>query len=223
MNGKLFLQAVAKFLFGFALVAVLLFVPAGTPGFWQAWLLLGILFVPMFCAGIVMMFKKPELLRKRLNAKEKQSEQKAVVLLSGLMFLAAFILAGLNVRFGWIVLPGWVSIAAAVVFLLAYALYAEVLRENAYLSRTIEVQENQKVIDTGLYGVVRHPMYMTTLLLFLSMPLVLGSILSFAVMLAYIPIIAKRIRNEEQVLEAGLDGYADYELRVKYKVIPFIW
>ena len=223
MDIKLFFQAVLKFLCGFVLVAALLFIPAGSFGYRQAWLLLGILFVPMFCAGIVMLTKSPELLRKRLNAKEKQSEQKAVILLSGLMFLAAFLLAGLNFRFGWIVLPGWVSIAAAVVFLLAYALYAEVLRENVYLSRTVEVQENQKVIDTGLYGVVRHPMYMTTLLLFLSMPLVLGSVLSFAVMLLYIPIIAKRIRNEEQVLEAGLDGYAEYRRRVRYKVIPFVW
>ncbi|MBR5619282.1 MAG: isoprenylcysteine carboxylmethyltransferase family protein [Clostridia bacterium] len=223
MDIKLFFQAVLKFLCGFVLVAALLFIPAGSFGYRQAWLLLGILFVPMFCAGIVMLAKNPELLRKRLNAKEKQSEQKAVILLSGLMFLAAFLLAGLNFRFGWIVLPGWVSIAAAVAFLLAYALYAEVLRENVYLSRTVEVQENQKVIDTGLYGVVRHPMYMTTLLLFLSMPLVLGSVLSFAVMLLYIPIIAKRIRNEEQVLEAGLDGYAEYRRRVRYKVIPFVW
>ena len=223
MDIKLFFQAVLKFLCGFVLVAALLFIPAGSFGYRQAWLLLGILFVPMFCAGIVMLTKSPELLRKRLNAKEKQSEQKAVILLSGLMFLAAFLLAGLNFRFGWIVLPGWVSIAAAVAFLLAYALYAEVLRENVYLSRTVEVQENQKVIDTGLYGVVRHPMYMTTLLLFLSMPLVLGSVLSFAVMLLYIPIIAKRIRNEEQVLEAGLDGYAEYRRRVRYKVIPFVW
>ena len=223
MDIKLFFQAVLKFLCGFVLVAALLFIPAGSFGYRQAWLLLGILFVPMFCAGIVMLAKNPELLRKRLNAKEKQSEQKAVILLSGLMFLAAFLLAGLNFRFGWMVLPGWVSIAAAVVFLLAYALYAEVLRENVYLSRTVEVQENQKVIDTGLYGVVRHPMYMTTLLLFLSMPLVLGSVLSFAVMLLYIPIIAKRIRNEEQVLEAGLDGYAEYRRRVRYKVIPFVW
>ena len=223
MDIKLFFQAVLKFLCGFVLVAALLFIPAGSFGYRQAWLLLGILFVPMFCAGIVMLTKSPELLRKRLNAKEKQSEQKAVILLSGLMFLAAFLLAGLNFRFGWIVLPGWVSIAAAVVFLLAYALYAEVLRENVYLSRTVEVQENQKVIDTGLYGVVRHPLYMTTLLLFLSMPLVLGSVLSFAVMLLYIPIIAKRIRNEEQVLEAGLDGYAEYRRRVRYKVIPFVW
>ena len=223
MDAKLFVQATVKVSLGFVLVASLLFIPAWSFSYWQGWLLLGVLFVPMFCAGIVMMFKSPELLRKRLNAKEEQAEQKTVVLLSGLMFLAAFILAGLNFRFSWIVLPTWVSIAAAVVFLLAYALYAEVLRENVYLSRTIEVQENQKVVDTGLYGVVRHPMYMTTLLLFLSMPLVLGSPLSFAVMLFYIPIIAKRIRNEEQVLEAGLDGYTEYKKRVKYKVIPFVW
>lgn len=223
MNLKLFVQAIAKFLLGFALVAALLFVPAGSFGYWQAWLFLGILFVPMFCAGIVMMIKSPALLKKRLNAKEKQSEQKAVLLLSGLMFLAAFVLAGLNYRFGWFMLPTWASIAAAAVFLLAYVLYAEVLRENVYLSRTIEVQENQKVIDTGLYGIVRHPMYMSTLLLFLAMPLVLGSVFSFAVMLLYIPIIAKRIRGEEQILEAGLDGYAAYKKRVRYKVIPFIW
>ena len=223
MNLKLFVQAIAKFLLGFALVAALLFVPAGSFGYWQAWLFLGVLFVPMFCAGIVMMIKSPALLKKRLNAKEKQSEQKAVLLLSGLMFLAAFVLAGLNYRFGWFMLPTWASIAAAAVFLLAYVLYAEVLRENVYLSRTIEVQENQKVIDTGLYGIVRHPMYMSTLLLFLAMPLVLGSVFSFAVMLLYIPIIAKRIRGEEQILEAGLDGYAAYKKRVRYKVIPFIW
>ena len=223
MNLKLFVQAIAKFLLGFALVAALLFVPAGSFGYWQAWLFLGVLFVPMFCAGIVMMIKSPALLKKRLNAKEKQSEQKAVLLLSGLMFLAAFVLAGLNYRFGWFMLPTWVCIAAAGVFLLAYVLYAEVLRENVYLSRTIEVQENQKVIDTGLYGIVRHPMYMSTLLLFLAMPLVLGSVFSFAVMLLYIPIIAKRIRGEEQILEAGLDGYAGYKKRIKYKVIPFIW
>ena len=158
-----------------------------------------------------------------LNAKEEQSEQKTVILLSGLMFLSAFIGAGLNFRFKWIVLPGVVSLAAAAVFLLAYILYAEVMRENAYLSRTVEVQENQKVIDTGLYGIVRHPMYMSTLLLFLSMPLVLGSVISFVIMLAYIPIISMRIRNEEQVLEEGLEGYKEYKQRVRYKVIPLIW
>ena len=223
MDAKLFLQAIAKFLSGLVLIGLLLFVPAGTFAFWQGWLLIGILFVPMFIAGLVMMKKTPELLRKRLDAREKQSEQKAVIALSGLVFLAAFVLAGLNFRFGWIVLPAWVSWAAAVVFLLAYALYAEVLRENVWLSRTVEVQENQKVIDTGLYGIVRHPMYMSTLLLFLSMPLVLGSVLSFVIMLAYIPIIAKRIRNEEQVLENGLAGYAEYKKRVRYKVIPLVW
>ncbi len=223
MNTKLFIQAIVKFLSGLLLVGLLLFLPAGTLAYWQAWLLIGILFLPMFIAGLIMMKKSPDLLRKRLDAREEQMEQKAVIALSGLMFLAAFVVAGLNFRFGWIVLPAWASYAAAVVFLLAYALYAEVLRENVWLSRTVEVQENQKVVDTGLYGMVRHPMYMSTLLLFLSMPLVLGSVISLCVMLAYIPIIAKRIRNEEQVLEHGLEGYAEYKKRVKYKVIPFVW
>ena len=223
MNQKLFVQAIGKFLSGLILVSGLLFLSAGTFAYWQAWLLIGILFIPMFCAGLVMMAKSPDLLRERLDVKEEQSEQKTVIRLSGLMFLAAFVLAGLNFRFQWIVLPRAVSWIAAAVFLLAYALYAEVLRENAYLSRTVKVQENQKVIDTGLYGVVRHPMYMTTLLLFLAMPLVLGSPLSFAVMLFYIPIIARRIQNEEEVLEAGLQGYKKYKERVRYKVIPRIW
>ena len=223
MDAKLFSQAIVKFLSGLLLVGLLLFLPAGTFAFWQAWLLMGILFVPMFLAGLVMMQKSPALLRKRLDAREAQSEQRAVIALSGLMFLAAFIVAGLNFRFGWIVMPAWVSYVSAVVFLLAYGLYAEVLRENVWLSRTVEVQENQKVIDTGLYGLVRHPMYMSTLLLFLSMPLVLGSVVSFVIMLTYIPIIAKRIRNEEQVLENGLEGYTDYKKRVRYKVIPFVW
>ena len=219
----MFAQAIVKFLGGLLIVGLLLFLPAGTFAWRQAWLLIAILFIPMFLAGLIMMKRSPELLRKRLDAKEREAEQKTVIALSGLMFLAAFVVSGLNHRFGWIVLPAWVSWAAAVVFLLAYALYAEVLRENAWLSRTIEVQENQKVVDTGLYGVVRHPMYMTTLLLFLSMPLVLGSVISFAIMLLYIPIITKRIRNEERVLEAGLEGYADYMKRVRYRVIPFIW
>lgn len=223
MDKKLFSQAIVKFVSGLLLVGVLVFLPAGTFSFWQGWLLLGILFVPMFAAGLIMMKKSPDLLRKRLNVKEEQSEQKTVILLSGIMFLAAFIFAGLNFRFGWIRLPAWVSVAAAVFFLIAYMLYAEVLRENAYLSRTIEVQENQKVVDTGLYGVVRHPMYMTTLILFLAMPLVLGSLISFVITLAYIPIIAKRIRNEEKVLEEGLEGYKEYKKRVRWKVIPFIW
>ncbi len=223
MDSKLFAQAIAKFVSGLLLVGLLLFLPAGTFAYPQAWLLIGILFVPMFIAGLVMMNKSPELLRKRLNVSEEQAEQKEVILLSGLMFLAAFIAAGLNFRFGWIVLPMWVSFAAAAFFLLAYILYAEVLRENAYLSRTVEVQEGQKVIDTGLYGVVRHPMYMSTLVLFLAMPLVLGSVISFVITLLYIPIIAKRIRNEEAVLEEGLAGYREYKEKIKYKVIPFIW
>ena len=223
VNTKLFVQAVTRFLAGLLIVGLLLFLPAGTFAFWQAWLLIFILFVPMFIAGLILMKKSPDLLRKRLNAKEEQTEQKTVILLSGLMFLAAFIAAGLNFRFGWFALPGAVSFAAAIVFLLAYVLYAEVMRENAYLSRTVEVQENQKVIDTGLYGIVRHPMYMSTLLLFLAMPLVLGSVISFAIMLAYIPIISRRIRNEEQVLEEGLEGYSEYKQRVRYKMIPFVW
>ena len=223
MDSKLFVQAIVKFLIGLLLVGLLLFLPAGTLAYWQAWLFMGILFIPMFIAGLIMMKKSPELLWKRLNAKEEETEQKNVIALSGLMFLTAFIAAGLNRRFCWIVLPPWASYVGAVVFLLAYALYAEVLRENVWLSRTIEVQENQKVIDTGLYGIVRHPMYMSTLLLFLSMPFVLGSVISFAILLLYIPIIAKRILNEEQVLERGLAGYADYKKRIKYKVIPFIW
>lgn len=223
MTPKLFGQAMLKFFGGLALVGLLLFVPAGTLDFWQAWLLLGVLFIPMFGAGIVMMLKNPALLEKRLNAKEGEAEQRAVIALSGLMFLLAFVLAGLNRRFGWIALPAAVPWAAAAAFLLAYALYAEVLRENAYLSRTVEVQEGQKVIDTGLYGVVRHPMYMATLLLFLAMPLVLGSIPSLIVMLAYIPIIRRRIANEEAVLAAGLEGYRDYTRRVRWRVLPHIW
>ncbi len=223
MDRKQFAQAVAKFLAGVVLVGVLLFVPAGTLAWPQGWLLMAILFVPMFIAGLVMKKKNPELLKKRLNAKEEQDEQKDVVKFSGLMFLAAFILAGLNFRFRWIVLPDWISWVAAVIFLLAYGLYAEVLRENTWLSRTIEVQEDQQVVDTGLYGIVRHPMYMSTLFLFLAMPLVLGSVISFLVMLLYIPIIAKRIRNEEQVLEESLAGYREYKQKVKHKVIPFIW
>lgn len=223
MDRKVLIQGIIKFLLGAVLLGVLLFVPAGTLAWRQGWLLMGILFIPMLCVGLVMMKKNPELLAKRLNAKEEQQEQKDVVRYSGLMFLAAFILAGLNFRFKWIVLPDWISWVAAVIFLLAYGLYAEVMKENTYLSRTIEVQEDQKVVDTGLYGIVRHPMYMSTLFLFLAMPLVLGSVISFLIMLLYIPLIAKRIRNEEQVLEEGLEGYKEYKQKVKYKVIPFIW
>ena len=223
MSSKMFAQALTKVISGVILVGVLLFLPAGSFSYWNGWLLMAVLFIPMIVAGFIMMKKSPELLKKRLNAKEEQSEQKTVIVLSGLMFLAAFIVAGFNYRFGWIVLPNWIVYAATAVFLLGYILYAEVLRENAYLSRTVEVQEDQKVIDTGLYGIVRHPMYMSTFLLFLSMPVVLGSVISFVIMLAYIPIIAKRIRNEEQVLEEGLAGYSDYKKRIKYKVIPLIW
>ncbi len=223
MNRELFWKAMIKFFSGLLLVGALLFLPAGSFAYWQAWLLIGILFVPMFAAGLVMMARNPDLLRKRLNAKEEQTEQKQVIAWSGLMFLAAFVLAGLNFRFRWMVMPRWTVWTAAGVFLLAYLLYAEVLRENTYLSRTIEVQENQKVIDTGLYVIVRHPMYAATLFLFLSMPLVLGSPLSFGIMLLYLPIIAKRIRNEEAVLEQGLEGYTDYKKRVKYRVLPGLW
>ena len=223
MTKRLFFQAIFKLLAGVTLLFLLIFLPAGTFDYWNAWLLMGILFVPMFLAGIVLMCKNPNLLRKRLNAKEKEDEQSLVIKLSGLMFLLGFVTAGLNFRFQWIVLPAWVSWAAAVVFLLSYLLYAEVLRENTYLSRTVEVQENQTVIDTGLYGIVRHPMYSATIILFLSMPLVLGSLISFVIFLIYPAIIAKRIRNEEKVLEDGLAGYVEYKKKVKYKVIPFLW
>ena len=223
MKKSLFAEAVGKFFLGLIIVGALVFLPAWTLAFWQGWLFMGVLFVPMFAAGLVMLSKSPALLRSRLDAKEKESEQRTVLLLSGLMFTAAFVLAGLNHRFGWIVLPAWVPIGAAVLFLIGYALYAEVLRENVWLSRTIEVQKGQKVVDTGLYGAVRHPMYMCTLLLFLAMPLVLGSLPSFAVMLAYIPIIVMRIRNEEKVLTEELEGYAEYKTRVRYRLIPFIW
>ena len=223
MTKKMFIHAITKFLLGVVLVGLLIFLPAGTLAFVNGWLLMGILFVPMFFAGIVMMFQNPELLKKRLNAKEEQKEQSLVVKLSGLMFLIGFIVAGLGFRFDWYILPYSVVLGAMVVFLAAYILYAEVLRENTYLSRTIEVQENQKVIDTGLYGIVRHPMYSVTLLLFLSMPIVLGSIYSFLIFLAYPFIIAKRIKNEEAFLEKELDGYREYKQKVKYRLIPFVW
>lgn len=223
MTKELFIQAMAKFFGGVALLGLLIFLPAGTFAYWQGWLLMAILFIPMFVAGLVMMKKNPELLKKRLNAKEEEKEQKQVILLSGLMFLAAFILAGLNFRFRWFLLSDGAVWVGAVIFLISYGLYAEVLRENTYLSRTIEVQEEQQVIDTGLYGVVRHPMYAATLILFLSMPVVLASPLSFLVMLLYIPIISKRMKNEEEVLKQGLKGYDDYMKKVKYRVIPFIW
>ena len=223
MTAKLFIQAILKLLLGVVLVGVLVFLPAGTLSFFNGWLLMGVLFIPMFLAGFVMMAKNPGLLKLRLNAKEKQKDQDLVVKLSGLMFLAGFIVAGLGVRFNWYVLPKSVTIGGAVAFLIAYVLYAEVLRENTYLSRTIEVQKNQKVIDTGLYGIVRHPMYSATLLLFLSMPIVLGSIYSFLIFLVYPFIIAKRIKGEERFLEKELEGYQEYKKKVKYRLIPFIY
>ena len=220
---KLFFQGITKFFLGIIILGLLIFLPAGSLYYWQGWLLMGILFVPMFIAGLVMMAKNPELLRKRLNAKEQEKEQKTVVVLTGVLFILTFVVAGLNWRFQWIVLPEWVIWTAAGIFLACYLLYAEVLRENTYLSRTVEVQEHQKVIDTGLYGIVRHPMYTATTLLFLMMPLVLGSLISFGIILLYIPLIVKRIRNEEAVLEKGLEGYSDYKKRVKYRILPLIW
>ena len=220
---KLMASASIKFLMGLVLVGLLIFLPAGTMDYPCGWLLMAVLFVPMFIAGVVMALLSPRLLKKRLDAKEKEDEQKSVVAMSGVMFIAAFVVAGLNHRYSWSVLPSWAVWVAVALFLLSYLMYARVLRENAYLSRTIEVQQGQKVVDTGLYGIVRHPMYSATILLFLSMPLVLGSLPSFVIMLAYIPLIVKRIRNEETVLLEGLDGYADYCRKVKYRIIPFVW
>ena len=223
MTIKLFFSAITKFILGIVLVGLVIFLPAGTLLFFNGWLLMSILFVPMFFAGIVMMFKNPSLLKSRLDAKEKRHDQSVVIKLSGLMFVAGFIVAGLNFRFGWFTLPKDIVIISSVLFLIAYILYAEVLRENTYLSRTIKVQQNQKVIDTGLYSVVRHPMYSVTLILFLSMPLVLGSVYSFLIFLVYPFIIAKRIKDEEELLEKELDGYIEYKQKVKYRLIPFIW
>ena len=220
---NLLANALIKVIMGIVLMGALIFLPAWTLGYWPGWLLMGILFIPMIIVGFILLEKNPDFLRKRLSAKEKESDQKTVVALSGVLFIAAFVVAGLNWRLGWLVLSDWAVWFAAAIFLASYALYAEVLRENTYLSRTIEVQENQKVIDTGLYGVVRHPMYMATTVLFLSMPLVLASPISFLIMLGYLPVIAKRIKNEEEVLEKGLEGYADYKKRVKYRMIPLIW
>ena len=223
MTMKLFLSAMAKFALGVVLLGALLFWPAGTMAYPQGWLLMGILFIPMFLAGLVMMAKNPDLLRSRLNAKEKRGEQSLVIKLSGLMFLTGFILAGLSFRFGWWMLPQWVSILGAVLFLTSYALYAEVLRENTWLSRTIEVQEGQTVVSTGLYGIVRHPMYAATLVLFLSMPLVLGSVWCLLVFLAYPAIISKRLLDEERFLAEELPGYGEYMKKVKWRLVPFIW
>ena len=223
MDIKLFFQALSKFLIGLIIICILLFIPAGTINYPNGWLFIALLFIPMLFAGIIMLFKSPDLLRRRLNAKEEEDEQKTVILVSGIIFLLAFILAGLNFRFGWFNLPSIVVIIASVIFLLAYIMYAEVLRENEYLSRTVEVSENQKVVDSGLYGIVRHPMYTSTIFLFLSMPLVLDSIFSFIVMLVYPIMIMFRIRNEERVLENELIGYEEYKEKVKYKLIPYLW
>ncbi len=223
MEEGLLKQAIIKYVSGVILIGVLLFLPAWDLHWRNGWIFMAALFVPMFFAGIVMYRKAPDLLRSRLNAKETQSEQKSVISYSALMFLAAFIAAGLNYHFKWTSLPDSVIWIAAIIFLLAYCMFGEVLRENQYLSRTIEVQEDQTVVDTGLYGIVRHSMYSATVFLFLSMPLILGSWPSFIIMLAYIPIIAKRIRNEEEVLEAELKGYAEYKKKVKYRLIPLIW
>ena len=223
MNIKLFLQAIIKYVFGVLIVGGLLFIPANSFEYWNAWLFMVLLFIPMFIAGIALMIKNPELLRKRLNAKEQENEQKWVLLFSGLMFITGFIVAGLNYKYKWIEMPNTVTIISSILFIIAYVLYAEVLRENTYLSRTIEVQDNQKVIDTGLYGIVRHPMYAVTILLFLTIPLILGSIISFIIFLVYPIFIAKRIKIEEIILERVLKGYKEYKNKVKYKIIPLIW
>ena len=223
MNIKLFLQALIKYVLGVVIVGILLFFSANSFEYWNGWLFIVLLFIPMFIVGIILMIKNPELLKKRLNAREQESEQKWVILFSSLMFLSGFITAGLNYKYKWIELPNIVTIISSILFIVAYILYAEVLRENTYLSRTIEVQNNQKVIDTGLYGIVRHPMYAITILLFLTMPLVLGSIVSFLIFLIYPILILKRIKNEEVVLERDLKGYAEYKKKVKYRLVPFIW
>ena len=223
MNIRLFLEALLKYLLGVFLVGLIIFVPANTINYWNGWLFMALLFIPMFIAGVIMMIKSPNLLKSRLNAREKESEQKFVLAISGVMFLVGFIIAGLNYRFSWIKLPDIVVIIASVVFLLSYLLYAEVLRENAFLSRTIEVQNDQKLINTGLYGIVRHPMYFATLFLFLSMPLILGSLFSFIIFLIYPFVIVKRINNEERVLDKELKGYKEYKKKVRYKLIPYIW
>ena len=223
MSKRLFLEAIVKFVIGIILVTFLVFLPAGTINYWNGWLFMGLLFIPMFVAGIIMMIKSPELLKKRLNFKEQESEQKEVIGLSGLMFVFGFVMAGLDYRYNWTNIPNVIVIISSIIFIISYIFYAEVLRENAFLARTIEVQENQKIIDTGLYGIVRHPMYTATIFLFLSIPLILGSFISFIIFLFYPFIIVKRLKNEEQVLEKNLKGYKEYKNKVKYRMIPFIW
>jgi protein-S-isoprenylcysteine O-methyltransferase Ste14 len=223
MKQSLPIRSLQKFFLGIVVIGLLLFLPAGSFRYWNAWLLMGVLFVPMIIIGLIMLVFDQELLRKRLNAKEEQREQKAVVVLSGALFIVSFVFAGLNWRFGWCLMPDWVVWLATGLFVASYLMYAEVLRENTYLSRTVEIQQNQKVIDTGLYGIVRHPMYTASTIMFLMMPLVLGSLISFLIMLLYLPLIVKRIRNEEILLEKELTGYIEYKQRVKYKMIPFVW
>lgn len=223
MGSKLIIQTCIKLLIGLFIVSLLLFLPAGSIYYWNAWIFIVVLFVPMLATGIILLMKSPELLAKRLNTKEKEVEQKQVILLSLFMFAGGFIVAALDFRYGWTKLPDGIIITAVVIFLISYALYAEVMRENAYLSRTVEVQENQKVIDTGLYGIVRHPMYMATITLFLSIPLILGSVYAFIIFLIYPFLITKRIKNEEAVLKEGLSGYIEYTKKVKYQLIPYIW
>lgn len=223
MNVKLFFEAIIKFISGFIIVGLLLFIPAGTIHYFNGLLFMALLFIPMFIAGIIMLFLNPELLRRRLNAKEKESEQKEVLLFSAIMFISGFIVAGLNYRYNWIMLPNIVTIISSVIFILSYIMYAEILRENSFLLRTIEVDNNQKLVDTGMYGIVRHPMYLITIILFLSMPLILNSIISFIIFLMYPIIIVKRINNEEKVLAKDLKGYPEYQKKVKYKLIPYIW
>lgn len=220
---KLLLSALTKLVFGFILVGLLLFLPPWTFNYFGAWLFLGVLFLPMLIMGVVMLVKAPELLEKRLNNKEKEATQRGVVALSGLAFLGGFLISAFDFRFSWSTVPLWLTVTAAVVFLIGYGLYAEVLRENAYLSRTIEVQEGQKVISTGLYGVVRHPMYLATLLMFLPIPLILQSFWGLIPIAIYPVVIVVRILNEEKVLEKGLEGYTEYKKKVKYRIIPFVW
>ncbi len=223
MSLKLIISAVSKLIIGFLFIFALIFIPAGTLHFLNGWLFIILLFVPVMIMGIVLLIKNPELLKKRLDSKEKEKDQKLVVLLSILMFFGGFIIAGLDFRFSWLVLPRWIVIAASLIFLFSYGLYAEVMRENAYLSRTVKVMENQKVVDTGIYGVVRHPMYLATILMFLSIPLILGSLFAFIIFLIYPVIIAVRIKNEEKVLSEELSGYEEYKKKVKYRIIPYIW
>ncbi|MBQ7783553.1 MAG: isoprenylcysteine carboxylmethyltransferase family protein [Oscillospiraceae bacterium] len=223
MRSALAVNALIKLLSGFIIIALLLFLPAGTLHFSNGWLLMGLLFIPMLILGMLLLAKNPSLLEKRLQTKEKEVRQKGVIAASLLMFTGGFAIAGLDFRFGWSSLPTWLIITASVIFLFSYFMYAEVLRENTYLSRTVEIQQEQKVIDTGLYGIIRHPMYTATILMFLSMPLILGSLISFILFLAYPVIIIVRLKNEEQVLEEGLEGYTEYKKKVKYRLLPFIW